>query len=144
MAYAIGIYPEDGLLIISVSDEITGTELMDAIRELRGHPDFSPELDQLWDASRAISVVLTPADMREFIASGETLTGGDEPVTGKQAMVSTKEIYRIAASLYAHQMRRRGLQVEAFKSVEAAAAWMDKTEAVMRRLRELAPDRIGG
>jgi len=84
------IEKENGLIRTTASGRVSGAELVDYYRRLRGHPDFKRTLNEIFDASQVEAVDMTADDVRRLSAVTEEYTSVGVPV--KVAIVAPGDL----------------------------------------------------
>lgn len=127
MAYSHQIFPEQNLTLICASGSVSGRDILASMDEMFGDPDWRLGMTQLNDYRDITEFVITPEDLRAILARETQMARRQErPVrAGRLAIVVRSDLYEEVCRLYAALEKKRSFDVEVFRSLEQAAAWLD-------------------
>ena len=107
--------------------EATGSfpqvEALSAIHAMVGHPEFRPGFDALVDLTAVEDIPLSGADIRQKVRVDTDLM----PKLGsaRWAFVATRDVVYGLARMYQVLMEGTSIEVQTFRDLEMAEAWLD-------------------
>ena len=101
----------------------TSTDAFQSIQDMLNHPDFQPHFDVLVDMSEVEDVALWAEDVREKVDFDRNLISTLGPA--KWAFVAPSDLVFGLARVYQALMDDLPIQVNTFRDLGAATAWLD-------------------
>ena len=125
MAFALTLYPDLLLAVVTLHHTVTGDDILNASRTLRSQPAWQGRFHQLWDG-RALKVLdLDRLDFVRIRAAAEAYASAEGPSLGKIAALvpEAEEAYATIKAVSAYiEGSARPMLVCA--SLDEALAWL--------------------
>lgn len=107
---------------------LTGDDLRDYYRRLHVHPDYLPNMAELWDASEVNDLVgLDAGDVRDFSMFTELYTDHGTPVP--VAIVAPGDVAYGLARMYEMLQTNSINRLRVVRGRDEAEAWLSEAEA---------------
>ena len=122
MAYSI--LRHEHLTTVSLSDEITGNDLIDAYLDLTNDPQHGPHLNVVWDCRHISSIVV---DWPQLISLRALIMDrcSDQAGPGRFAIIASRDVVYLTGVMVCRLTRKKPKPKKVFRSLDDASTWLN-------------------
>ena len=124
MPFRYAIDPKRHFCYIRLEGYVDEAYMLDAIVQVYSDPDMHRDFDNLWDCTRISELVL---DLDAFEAIRKTLNQQRPEASGKGAVYAPRDVVFLAAQYLKAVLRTERREVEVFRDLTPAMAWLGAT-----------------
>ena len=116
-------FSKNNIVVYTVVGEFTLEDYFDAIQRLEASDQYNPDIDTIWDFTRATGEKLTMDDIYTIAENNQKLAS-DRKKGWKVAVVAGSEFDYALGRMYEAYADLVDNRIEIFKSIDEARKWM--------------------
>lgn len=126
MAYDYQIIPDENLLLITGSGEVSSKDIHRVVTAFQKDPEWNPTMNMLVDWRRVTDLQIEEEEVAQLAddALGPDQMRLDTPLGPRAAVVLAKHEFARVPMMYYTYLRESGLQAKIFFRIDEAAKWL--------------------